>query len=145
MDVDVFFPAFYAVLPSQGFVPRRNTMDEVLNAGHLHLTQDSATRAKVLDLYALYGRIAAIQDHTQRDYHVYLYDATFSSVSLKPEGPWATDADAVADAKGLVTSVTVANGLRLAVFNVEKVLLPDLRRAEAQLQELASLMASASL
>ncbi len=136
IDVDAFFGALYAVYPIRRYGANRHTIDEVLNAGHLHLVSDADFRAKILDLYALYRQIAATEDHISVDYHTYLYDTTFSMVPLDLEGPWSADPNATQHAECLISSISVANGLKLAEYNIAEVLLPDLREAQRRLNEL---------
>ncbi len=119
MDVDVFFQAFYGVLPAYGIRPSRNTMDEVLNSGSLRLISDAETRTSLLALYAIYEDILALEAHMDRDFDKYLYDETFSTIPVQFEGPWSSATSSEPAAQELLANLTIENGLRIALLNIE--------------------------
>jgi len=63
-------------------------MDELLSSGSLRLVRDANIRSRLLDLYVTYDTIAQTEDHISRDFDMYLYDTTVSSIRLQIEGPW---------------------------------------------------------
>ena len=117
LDVPQFLDAFWAVLPAHSTAPNRNTMDEVLNSGSLRLI-DGKVRSALLDLYATYGRIDALESHIARDFDQYLYDPTFSSIPFQFEGPWDSPTHGRA-VETLLADLTILNGIRLVIANLE--------------------------
>jgi hypothetical protein len=139
MDPAVFFEAYWPVLWDLRTVPNRNTMDEALSSGSLRLIRDAEIRAGLLDLYATYASIAIFEDHVARDFDVYLYDPTFSSIPIQFEGPWD---DSPANRKSVETLLgdrRIENGLRLIGANLDldhESLLPQLELARYQVEQL---------
>jgi len=139
MDPAVFFEAYWPVLWDLRTVPNRNTMDEALSSGSLRLIRDAEIRAGLLDLYATYASIAIFEDHVARDFDVYLYDPTFSSIPIQFEGPWD---DSPANRKSVETLLgdrRIENGLRLIGANLDldhESLLPQLELARSQVEQL---------
>lgn len=119
LDVSAFFEAYYAVLYARSTSPNRNTMDELLNSGSLRLIRNSQTRTGLLDLYSTYELIASHEEHIARDFDMYLYDPTFSSIPVQIEGPWADNMENRASAEALLNNVTIENGFRLIVLNLQ--------------------------
>lgn len=146
LDVDAFFEAFYAALLYRGIAPNRNTMDEVLGSGSLRLIDDPVIREALLDLYATYTTILNVEEHIGRDFAVYLYDPTYSTVPFKYPGPWANDPVFRPAAQQLLTNLAVENGLRLILVNLESegTLLDMLRSARSDVEHLLSLLESTS-
>lgn len=144
LNVDAFFEAFYPVLHSQGIAPNRNTMDEVLNSGSLRLISDPAVRGSILNLYAHYDRILGSEAHIDRDFETYLYDRTFSAVPFQHRGPWAETPGSRLAAEKLIADLTIENGLRLVLANVEDEggLLDQLRLARSEVDHLLQLLES---
>ena len=138
LDTQVFFEAYFGVLPEFHTVPNRNTMDEVLNSGSLRLISDPGTRGRLLDLYNTYGRIADTEEHMARDFDEYLYDTTFNTVPLQILGPWPDTPDNRDAAGTLLDNLTIANGLRLLVANLqyETGLLEEFATARMQVDDL---------
>ena len=138
-----FFESYYFALQSRNFSPNRNTMDEVLSSGSLRFIRDSDIRHRLLNLYVTYGEIRDTEVHMARDFDIYLYDPTFSSIRIQLEGPWEdseTNRDAVA---ALVDDVRIENGLRLLVGNLEfpeDGLISLLELALVQIEELLGLV-----
>ncbi len=115
----VFFEAYGAAILARNTRPNRNTIDEVLNTGSLRLVRDPEIRNGLLDLYVIYKRIADVEDHMARDFDAYLYDPTFSSVPFNLEGPWEDTPASRLEAETLLNSVTIENGFRLIVANLQ--------------------------
>ncbi|MEM9301346.1 MAG: hypothetical protein AAGE01_04505 [Pseudomonadota bacterium] len=138
-----FFSAYYPMLVSHDTLPNRNTMDEVLSSGSLRLIGDPEIRSGLLGLYASYDRIARQEAHMARDFDVYLYDPTFSSVRFQLEGPWDDSPENQAAVQALLSDLRVENGVRLIPANLELAgegLLPELERARAQVEQLLALL-----
>ncbi|MCJ7451040.1 MAG: hypothetical protein MUO39_01000 [Steroidobacteraceae bacterium] len=138
-DPAVFFEAYWPVLFELRTAPNRNTMDEVLSSGSLRLIRDAKIRTGLLSLYATYAEIAFFEEHMARDFDVYLYDPTFSSVPIQFKGPW-NDTPANRQAvETLLGDRRIENGLRLIVLNLDfdhESLLPLLERAKSQVEQL---------
>lgn len=138
-DPAVFFEAYWPVLLELRTIPNRNTMDEVLSSGSLRLIRDPKIRSGLLDLYATYTTIALFEDHMARDFDMYLYDPTFSSIPIQFKGPWK-DTPANREAvETLLRERRVENGLRLIVVNLDfdhESLLPLLDIAKSQVEQL---------
>ncbi|WP_338242429.1 hypothetical protein [Aurantiacibacter hainanensis] len=138
LEPALFFEAFYSALYSRQTQPNRNTMDEVLNAGALHLIEDDDVRLGLLDLQATYRNIEASEEHLSRDFDQYLYDPTFSSIPVQIAGPWQDTPALRRDAQALLDDTRIENGLRLVVANLQ---LPggiedELEVAKAQVDDL---------
>jgi len=138
-DPAIFFEAYWPVLWDLRTIPNRNTMDEVLSSGSLRLIRDAKIRAGLLNLYAAYARIAIFEEHMARDFDMYLYDPTFSSIPIQFKGPW-NDTPANREAvETLLGDRRVENGLRLIVANLDfdhESLLPLLEQARSQVEQL---------
>jgi hypothetical protein len=138
-DPVIFFEAYWPVLWDLRTIPNRNTMDEVLSSGSLRLIRDAKIRAGLLNLYAAYARIAIFEEHMARDFDMYLYDPTFSSIPIQFEGPW-NDTPANREAvETLLRDRRIENGLRLIVANLDfdhESLLPLLDQARSQVEQL---------
>ena len=138
-DPAIFFEAYWPVLWDLRTIPNRNTMDEVLSSGSLRLIRDAKIRAGLLNLYAAYARIAIFEEHMARDFDMYLYDPTFSSIPIQFEGPW-NDTPANREAvETLLRDRRIENGLRLIVANLDfdhESLLPLLEQARSQVEQL---------
>jgi len=138
-DPAIFFEAYWPVLWDLRTIPNRNTMDEVLSSGSLRLIRDAKIRAGLLNLYAAYATIANFEEHMARDFDMYLYDPTFSSIPIQFEGPW-NDTPANREAvETLLRDRRVENGLRLIVANLDfdhQSLLPLLNQARSQVEQL---------
>ena len=141
----VFFEAYGAAILSRNTRPNRNTIDEVLNTGNLRLVRDPEIRNGLLDLYVVYERIADVEDHMARDFDAYLYDPTFSSIPFNLEGPWEDTPGSRLEAETLLNSVTIENGFRLIVANLqfpESGLEAELEAARIQVEALLRAMPS---
>lgn len=139
IDPDIFFEAYYGLLAARKTTPNRNTMAEVLNSGSLRLIRSASTRSGLLNLYAMYDRIAGTEAHMTRDFEEYLYDPTFSSIPIQIEGPWGNTAASRRAVELLLDNVTIENGIRLVVANLgmsEGGLLEELESAQSRVQEL---------
>jgi len=139
IDPAVFFEAYWPVLWDLRTVPNRNTMDEALSSGSLRLIRDAEIRSGLLDLYASYAAIAIFEDHMARDFDMYLYDPTFSSIPIQFEGPWNDTPTSRKDVETLLGDRRVENGLRLIVANLDldhESLLPRLELARSQVEQL---------
>jgi len=139
IDPAVFFEAYWPVLWDLRTVPNRNTMDEALSSGSLRLIRDAEIRSGLLDLYASYAAIAIFEDHMARDFDMYLYDPTFSSIPIQFEGPWNDTPASRKDVETLLGDRRVENGLRLIVANLDldhESLLPRLELARSQVEQL---------
>jgi uncharacterized membrane protein YqjE len=134
-----FFDTYWPVLMELRTIPNRNTMDEVLSSGSLRLIRDAKIRTGLLNLYATYTDIAFFEEHMARDFDVYLYDPTFSSIPVQFEGPWN---DTPANRQAVATLLgdrRIENGLRLIVVNLDpdrESLLALLEKAESQVEQL---------
>jgi hypothetical protein len=114
-------------------------MDEALSSGSLRLIRDAEIRSGLLNLYATYATIAHFEDHLARDFDMYLYDPTFSSIPIQFAGP-SEDTEANRESvETLLGDRRVENGLRLIVVNLDfdhESLLPQLERARLQVEQL---------
>ena len=119
LEPSVFFEAYGAAILARNTRPNRNTIDEVLNTGNLRLVRDPEIRNGLLDLYFIYDRIADVEEHMARDFDAYLYDPTFSTVPFNLEGPWEDTPARRLEAETLLNSVTIENGFRLIVGNLQ--------------------------
>lgn len=119
LEPNTFFEAYYAALFARNTRSNRNTMDELLNSGSLRLIRDTAMRSRLLDLYAHYDRIADTEAHMARDFDTYLYDPTFSTVPIQLSGPWEDTPETRLLAETLLSNVTIENGFRLIVANLD--------------------------
>ena len=115
----LFFEAYFPMLLTQYTAPNRNTMDEVLSSGSLRLIRDAEIRTRLLDLYATYDRIGRLEEHMARDFDLYLYDPTFSSIRLQLDGPWEDTPANRRDVETLLNDLRIENGVRLVVANLE--------------------------
>jgi hypothetical protein len=138
-DPASFFAAYWPVLWELRTIPNRNTMDEVLSSGSLRLIRDAKVRAGLLNLYATYATIAFFEEHMARDFDLYLYDPTFSSIPIQFKGPW-NDTPANRQAvETLLGDRRIENGLRLIVANLDfddESLLPLLQRVRFPVEQL---------
>lgn len=138
-DPASFFEAYWPVLWELKTTPNRNTMDEVLSSGSLRLIRDPKIRTGLLDLYATYGQIAFFEEHMARDFDMYLYDPTFSSVRIQFRGPWNDTPENRQAVETLLGDRRIENGLRLLVANLDfddESLLPLLGAARSQVEQL---------
>lgn len=139
IDPASFFEAYWPVLWDLRTIPNRNTMDEALSSGSLRLIRDAEIRTGLLDLYATYASIAIFEDHMARDFDMYLYDPTFSSIPIQFEGPWNDTPASRKDVETLLGDRRVENGLRLILANLDldhESLLPRLELARSQVERL---------
>jgi len=144
-DPQRFFEAYYPMLLDQSTTPNRNTMDEVLNSGGLRLIRDARIRGALLDLYASYDGIARLEEHMDRDFDLYLYDPTFSSIPLQFEGPWDDTAAIRQSVETLLGDVRVENGVRLLVANLRNPdfgVLEKLESARSQVERLLEMISA---
>jgi len=139
-DAAAFFEAYFPVLKELKVSPNRNTMDEVLSSGSLRLIQNGKIRSDLLNLYATYAEIAFFEEHMARDFDLYLYDPTFSSISFQFKGPWLNNPENRNAVKSLMADHRIENGLRLIVANLEELeddsFLPLLEKAQRQAEQL---------
>ena len=138
-DPASFFEAYWPVLLELRTTPNRNTMDEVLSSGSLRLIRDPSIRAGLLNLYATYAEIAFFEEHMARDFDMYLYDPTFSSVPIQFKGPWKDTPANRQSVETLLGDRRIENGLRLIVVNLDldhESLLPLLESAKVQVEQL---------
>lgn len=119
VDPQQFFEAYYPVLMALHTAPNRNTMNEVLSSGSLRLIRDVEIRRRLLDLYAKYDRIGRLEEHMDRDFDLYLYDPTFSSIRFQLDGPWEDTPANRLDVETLLNDLRVENGVRLVLANLE--------------------------
>lgn len=143
VEPQLFFEAFYPAMLSFSARPNRNTLTEVLNSGSLRLIRDDRIRTGLLDLYATYDDIAATEAHMARDFDVYLYDPTFSSIPLQLEGPWEDTPDNRRLVETVLDNLTIENGMRLLVANLrfpQAGLLSELEAARSQVESLLELI-----
>jgi len=114
-------------------------MDEVMSSGSLRLIRDPKIRTAILNLYATYAKIAFYEEHIARDFDVYLYDPTFSGVSIQFKGPWNDTPENRQSVATLPGDRRIENGLRLIVVNLDfddNSLLPLLEAARFQVEQL---------
>jgi hypothetical protein len=138
-DPASFFEAYWPVLLELRTTPNRNTMDEVLSSGNLRLIRDPKIRAGLLNLYSTYARIAFFEEHMARDFDMYLYDPTFSSIPIQFRGPWKDTPANRQAVETLLGDRRVENGLRLIVVNLDsdhESFLPLLESARQQVEQL---------
>jgi hypothetical protein len=138
-DPASFFEAYWPVLLELRTTPNRNTMDEVLSSGNLRLIRDPKIRAGLLNLYSTYARIAFFEEHMARDFDMYLYDPTFSSIPIQFKGPWKDTPANRQAVETLLGDRRVENGLRLIVVNLDsdhESFLPLLESARQQVEQL---------
>lgn len=138
-DPPRFFEAYWPVLWSLNTTPNRNTMDEVLSSGNLRLIRDANIRQGLLSLYAAYTEIALFEEHMARDFDLYLYDPTFTSIPIQFTGPWPDTEENRQAVETLLRDIRVENGMRLIVANLEiddESLLPLLERTRQQVEQL---------
>lgn len=138
-DPAIFFEAYWPVLWDLRTIPNRNTMDEALSSGSLRLIRDAEIRTGLLNLYATYASIANFEEHMARDFDMYLYDPTFSSIPIQFAGPWDDTPANRESVETLLGDRRVENGLRLIVANLDfdhESLLPQLERARLQVEQL---------
>lgn len=143
IEPHAFFEAYYSALLAFSTTPNRNTIDEVLNSGSLRLIRDAEIRTGLLSLYAKYDEIAGHEEHIARDFDAYLYDPTFTSIPVQLEGPWEDSPRNRRAVETLLNDVTVENGIRLIVGNLQfdgAGLLDQLRSAQAQVDRLVRMM-----
>jgi hypothetical protein len=118
-------------------------MDEVLSSGSLRLIRDVEVRSRLLDLYVTYVRIAKIEEHMARDFDMYLYDPTFSSIRINLFGPWEDTPQNRRAIDTLLEDIRIENGFRLIVANLEipKIgLLDELDLVHSQVEELLQMI-----
>lgn len=118
VDPQAFFERYYVAMLNLQTRPHRNTMEEVVSSGNLRLIRDARIRIGLLNLYATYDRIAALEEHMNRDFDSYLYDPTFSAVPMRFEGPWLDTPENRNDVTKLLRDVRIQNGFRLIEANV---------------------------
>jgi len=143
VDPQRFFEAYYSVLADRYTAPNRNTMDEVLGSGGLRLIRDTEIRTRLLNLYAVYGRIARLEEHMARDFDEYLYDPAFSSVRVQFERPWEDTPENQDDVETLLNDLRIENGIRLVVANLEAPgwgVLDELDLVRSQVEQLLQLI-----
>lgn len=143
IDSQQFFEAFYPAIFNLYTVPNRNTMDEMLSSGNLRLIRDAEVRSRLLDLYVTYVRIARIEEHMARDFDIYLYDPTFSSIRTDPFGPWEDTPQNRRAVDTLLEDIRIENGFRLIVANLEIPrigLLDELELVHSQVEELLQMI-----
>ena len=145
IDPQHFFEAFYPAIFDYYTAPNRNTMDEVLSSGSLRLISDSEIRSQLLQLYVTYDRIARAEEHMARDFDVYLYDPTFSSIAIDLNGPWQDTPSNRRAAEILLNDLRVENGFQLIVANLdfaESGILAELDLVQSQVEQLLELIPS---
>lgn len=143
IDPQAFFERYYVAMLKRNTRPNRATIAEVLNSGSLRLIRDAEIRTGLLDLYATYDRIAALEEHIYRDFESYLYDPTFSTVPLRFPGPWSDTPENRSRVEALLRDVRIENGFRLLVVNLqlpEEGLLAELEFARSEVQNLLEMM-----
>lgn len=142
-DPSSFFSAYWPMLRELRTTPNRNTMTEVLSSGSLRLIRDTKIRTGLLDLYAAYDQIAVLEEHMARDFDMYLYDPTFSSVPIQFEGPWENSAKNMKAVETILVDIRIENGLRLILANLDsdqESLLPKLKQTRIQVEELLQMI-----
>ena len=143
IDSQAFFEKYYVAMLMLRTRPNRNTMEEVLSSGSLRLIRDHGIRTGLLDLYATYDRIAALEEHMDRDFDSYLYDPTFSAVPVRLEGPWPDTSENRTRVETLLGDVRIENGFRLLVANLEMPeigLLAELELARSETERLLEMV-----
>jgi hypothetical protein len=138
-DPVIFFEAFWPVLWELKVMPNRNTIDEVLSSGSLRLIRDPKIKADLLSLYATYAFIDLFEEHMARDFDMYLYDPTFSSIKIQFTGPWKDTPESRQDVDTLLADQRVENGLRLIVSNLDlydESFIFQLEKAKGQVEQL---------
>ena len=143
VDPQAFFERYYVAMLMMNTRPNRNTMEEVVSSGNLRLIRDPSIRSGLLDLYATYDRIAALEEHMDRDFDSYLYDPTFSAVPLRFPGPWPDTAENRKHVQTLLGDVRIENGFRLLVVNLdmgESGLLAELELARSETERLLGMV-----
>lgn len=143
VDPQAFFERYYSVLWALHVAPSRNTMDEVLGSGSLRLIRDARVRTGLLDLYATYARISFSEEHMARDFDEYLYNTTFSSIPIQFYGPWEDTPANRRAVEILLGNLTVENGFRLVVANLDYEsggLLKELETAQSQVEALLQII-----
>lgn len=146
IDPQAFFERYYVAMLMLNTHPNRNTMQEVLSSGNLRLIHDTAIRTGLLSLYATYDRIAAIEEHMERDFASYLYDPTFSAVPLRFEGPWPDTPENRKYVETLLGDIRIENGFRLIVANLEMRdlgLLAELELARSETERILEMVLAA--
>ena len=143
IDPQAFFERYYVAMLMLNTRPNRNTMEEVLSSGSLRLIRDARIRTGLLNLYATYDRITALEEHMDRDFDSYLYDPTFSAVPLRFEGPWPDTPENRKRVEILLGDVRIENGFRLLVVNLEMSdigLLAELELARSETERLLEMV-----
>jgi hypothetical protein len=143
IDPQQFFESYYPAMYQLYTVPNRNTMDEVLSSGGLRLIRDVEVRSRLLDLYVTYMRIAKLEEHMVRDFEMYLYDPTFSSIRINAFGPWEDTPQNRRAVEALLEDIRIENGFRLIVVNLEiqgTGLLDELELVRSQVEELLQMI-----
>jgi len=143
IDPQYFFESYWPVLYELRTAPNRNTMNEVLNSGSLRLIRDANIRTGLLNLYTTYDRIARLEEHMARDFDSYLYDPTFSEISIQIEGPWEDTPANRQAVETLLGDRRIENGLRLVVINLDiegEGLLAQLKQVRSQVEQLLQLI-----
>jgi hypothetical protein len=139
LDPQQFFEAYNPAMYQLYTVPNRNTMDEVLSSGGLRLIRNAEVRSRLLDLYVTYVRIAKLEEHMVRDFDMYLYDPTFSSIRIDLTGPWEDTPQNRRAAETVLEDIRIENGFRLIVANLKfegSGLLDELDLVHSQVEEL---------
>jgi hypothetical protein len=145
IDPQAFFERYYVTLLILNTRPNRATIQEVLSSGNLRLIRSTEIRTGLLDLYATYDRIAALEEHMYRDFESYLYDPTFSAVPLRIDGPWPDTPENRSRVEALLADVRIENGFRLLVANLEmpeQGLFSELELARAEVERLLQMIAA---
>ena len=96
-----------------------------------------------LTLYATYGTVSFYEEHMARDFDVYLYDPTFSSISVQLKGPWEDTPANRRAVEVLLGNLAVENGIRLVVANLDydsDGLLKLLETAQSQVEALLQII-----
>lgn len=143
IDPQAFFERYYVAMLMLNTRPNRNTMEEVLSSGSLRLIRDARIRTGLLNLYATYDRITALEEHMDRDFDSYLYDPTFSAVPLRFEGPWPDTPENRKRVEILLGDVRIENGFRLLVVNLgmsDIGLLAELELARSETERLLEMV-----
>lgn len=86
---------------------------------------------------------AFFEDHVARDFDEYLYNTTFSSIPVQFYGPWEDTPANRRALEVLLGNLTVENGFRLVVANLEYEkggLLKNLETAQSQVESLLQII-----
>ena len=145
VDPQAFFEPFWSAMMMNWMIPNRATMEEVLGSGNLRLVRDPEIRTGLLELEALYARIAGLEAHIARDFESNLYDPAFSMVPIDVAGPWPDTRENRQYARTVLDDLRIENGFRLIALNLgmpDAGLIDQLGEARAAVERLLGLIES---